>query len=105
MGLGHFITLILLLLDVSSLSEMGKTKRTSTYIFRKQKALKRDVGYVEKRSKLCVMALNVNGLTQSSVHDIEAAIEAKKVDIVSVTETKCPPPLVTCVILGWYFLS
>ena len=88
MGLGQFITLILLLLDVSSLSEMGKTKRTSTYIFRKQKALKRDVGYVEKRSKLCVMALNVNGLTQSSVHDIEAAIEAKKVDIVSVTETK-----------------
>ena len=41
-----------------------------------------------KRDLMCDMALNVNGLTQSSVHDIEATIEDKKVDIVSVTETK-----------------
>ena len=67
---------------------MGNRKRTSTYIFKKRKALKQDVGYVEKKNNLCGMALNVNGLTQSSVHDIEAAVNAKNVDIVAVTESK-----------------
>ena len=68
--------------------EMGRQMRTSTYIFKKQRALKHDVGYVEKKSSLCVMSLNVNGLTESSIHDIRASIEAKKVDIVSISETK-----------------
>ena len=69
-------------------SEMVSRRRTSVYNFKKRRALRQDVGYIEKKANLCVMSLNVNGLTQSSIHDIEAAIASKRVDIVTVTETK-----------------
>ena len=69
-------------------SEMGNRKKTGTNNFKKRRALRQDIGYVEKKSNLCVMSLNVNGLTQSSIHDIEAAASSKRVDIVAVTETK-----------------
>ena len=71
-----------------SASEMRNKGRTGVSHFKKRYALRQDVGYVEKKSSLCVMSLNVNGLTQSSVHDIEAAVNERKVDIVAVTETK-----------------
>merc|ERR1719341_3143430 len=77
-----------LLLAASDLNKMSRRDKTSTFNFRKRKALKQDIGYVEKKSNLCIMALNVNGLTQSSIHDIEAAASSKRVDIVAVTETK-----------------
>ena len=67
---------------------MSSRRKTSTYHFKKRKALRQDVGYVEEKSNLSVMALNVNGLTESSIHDIEAAIESKKSDLIAVTETK-----------------
>ena len=70
------------------ISEMGSRRKSSIHNFKKRKALRKDIGYVEERSNLCVMSLNVNGLTISSVHDIEAAINSKKVDLVTVTETK-----------------
>ena len=57
-----------------SASEMRNKGRTGVSHFKKRYALRQDVGYVEKKSSLCVMSLNVNGLTQSSVHDIEAAV-------------------------------
>ena len=79
---------LLLLLGFTEISEMGRSQKTSTFNFRKRKAMHHDVGYIEKKSNLCVMALNVNGLSTSSVNDIQATVEAKKVDLVSITETK-----------------
>ena len=69
-------------------SEMGSRRKTSVFNFKKRRALRQDIGYVEKKSNLCVMSLNVNGLTQSSIHDIEAAVVSKRVDLVTVTESK-----------------
>ena len=40
-----------------------------------------------KQSELTIMHLNVNGLSETSVHDLSAAVEARNVNVLAVTES------------------
>ena len=61
--------------------------RSSVRSFKKRKISTGKVGVIEKKSSLDIAFLNVNGLSQKSVIDIQDIINLKKPDIFGLCET------------------
>ena len=56
--------------------------------FRKRKRARGDIGVVQQESELTICHLNVNGLSEESVHDLANAASNRNVKVICVTETK-----------------
>ena len=55
--------------------------------FRKKRATRKALGIINKKKTLSLLFFNTNGLTQSSLADIKAALDRRKVDIAVIVET------------------
>ena len=59
----------------------------NTANFRRRKALRKELGIINKKKNLNLLMLNANGLSASSLTDIKSAILKKNVDIAVIIET------------------
>ena len=65
----------------------GHKKSGIAKSFRKKRALKGKVGFIDEKSSLEIAFINVNGLSQKSKIDIENLIDIKNPDVIGLTET------------------
>ena len=62
-------------------------RRSSLRSFKKRRIAAGQVGFIDKKLSLDVAFLNVNGLTQKSVIDIQNIIDSKEPDVFGICET------------------
>ena len=63
-------------------------RKTSVRSFRKRKRAQGDVGVAQQENELTICHLNVNGLSEESVHDLANAACNRNVKVICVSETK-----------------
>ena len=62
-------------------------RKSTVRNFKRRRQARGDVGVASRENELTIMTLNVNGLTESSIHDLTNAAEDRNVKVICCTET------------------